>query len=304
MFEKLQASLPEGVLIYNECMSRHTTFRVGGEASAFAEPTCTDQIVQCVDYCRKNRIPFLVIGAGSNLLVSDKGFDGLIIKIGERFNRCKVEGDNVFAEAGISLARLARVAAEAGLSGLEFAEGIPGKLGGGLFMNAGAYGGELNDFVQTVQALNLETNRIESIQNIKGHTFGYRSSFFQKKPYVILNATFKLSFGDTAIIKEKMKELSAKRHASQPLKYPSAGSTFKRPHEEGKYAGALIEQAGLKGYTIGGAQVSEKHAGFIINYNNQATAADIYHLIQHVQAVVYEKHGIQLEPEVRLVGEF
>lgn len=303
MFESLREVLPADILYFQEPMKNHTTFRVGGNAAVLAEPESIQQVEDCVVHCIEKKYPYLVIGAGSNLLVSDDGYEGVVIKIAGKIKKCSINGNQIYAEAGISLAELSRMAAKAALTGLEFAEGIPGKLGGGLFMNAGAYGGELNDLVCRVDALNLETGEKVEVRNVRGETFGYRTSYFQKHPYIILGALLELQPGEPEAINARMKELSQKRKSSQPLNYPSAGSTFKRPHEPGKYAGALIDQAGLKGYRCGGAQVSEKHAGFIINYE-RATAADIFHLIQDVQKKVYEFSGIHLEPEVRMIGKF
>ena len=300
MFESLREVLPADILYFQEPMKNHTTFRVGGNAAVLAEPESIQQVEDCVAHCIEKKYPYLVIGAGSNLLVSDDGYEGVVIKIAGKIKKCSINGNQIYAEAGISLAELSRMAAKAALTGLEFAEGIPGKLGGGLFMNAGAYGGELNDLVCRVDALNLETGEKVEVRNVCGETFGYRTSYFQQHPYIILGALLELQPGEPEAINARMKELSQKRKSSQPLNYPSAGSTFTRP--KGYYAGALIEAAQLKGARFGGAKVSEKHAGFIVNCGG-ATSSDILRLIAFVQQTVFAKYAVWLTPEVQIVGE-
>lgn len=260
-------------------------------------PESSEQLLTALKEAEKAGVPALVMGNGSNMLIRDGGVRGLVIILGERFGQIVVDGEMLEAQAGVSMARLAAAAQAAGLTGLEFASGIPGTLGGGCVMNAGAYGGQLSDvLVEADVLLDGEVRRL-SVEEME---MGYRTSMPLQRGGIVLSARFRLTRGDPTEIRDRMKELNSRRREKQPLNYPSAGSTFKRP--EGHFAGALIEQAGLKGMTVGGAQVSEKHAGFIIN-TGDATAADIETLIQKVQAAVLEKFGIPLETEVRLIGE-
>lgn len=240
----------------------------------------------------------MVLGKGSNILFSDKGYDGMIIKMPSSSEFTLKEND-VYASAGASLYSLAAFCASSSLSGLEFAGGIPGTVGGGIVMNAGAYGGELKDVIKTVTLCD-ENGNIFTLNN-EEMEFGYRKSIVSKKALTVLSAVFSLTPGKESDIRDLMASLNAKRREKQPLNFPSAGSAFKRP--EGNYAGALIEQAGLKGFSLGGASVSAKHAGFIVN-DNGATSADIYNLIRHVQNTVFESSGIMLEPEIKMIGEF
>ena len=282
----------------NEPMSRHTSFKIGGPCPLLLLPQDAAQLTEAVALLRARQLPFFVMGKGSNLLVSDAGTDKIILKIDDNFATIgRVEDTGLEASAGLSLARLAGFARDHALAGLAFAAGIPGTVGGGLFMNAGAYGGELCGLVQEVVCLTAQ-NEIVTMENAACE-FGYRSSFFSKNTdVIILSARFLLSRGDRAQIDAEMAELARRRRESQPLTFPSAGSTFKRP--PGGFAGTLIDQAGLKGYSIGGAQVSAKHAGFIVNTGG-ATAADVQALICHVQETVFEKSGMRLEPEVRFL---
>lgn len=289
----------ENNVISNELMSAHTTFKVGGPAKYFVIPQSVDHIRKCVELAKNNEIEYTVIGNGSNLLVSDEGYDGMVIYIGKNMSKAEVNGIEIHAEAGISLAGLFQVAKSNSLKGFEFAAGIPGNLGGACFMNAGAYGGEMKDVLVSVKTLDISGN----IHNyrVDDMGLGYRCSNFQKNGEIVLSATIRLEYGDVTEITEMASELAKKRIDKQPLEYPSAGSTFKRP--EGYFAGALIERAGLKGKGIGGAIVSEKHAGFVIN-KNKATAKDIYDTIKLVINTVNDKTGITLEPEVRMLGKF
>lgn len=290
--------LPDLRLLREEPMAKHTSFRVGGPAKRMAFPEKGEQLVLLLSMARDCGARPLVIGNGTNLLAPDEGLDRLVI---ETSGLCRLETgaepDSLLAESGVPLARLADFACKQGLTGLEFAHGIPGTVGGGVCMNAGAYGGELKQVVTGVSALFPE----EGVKLLSGEAlaFGYRRSFLTDHPEaVVLSAEFRLSPGEPEAIREAMRALMAKRKASQPLEWPSAGSTFKRP--EGSFAGTLIDQCGLKGRTVGGAQVSEKHAGFVINRGG-ATCADIKELIRQIQETVFEKTGVRLEPEVKFV---
>lgn len=280
-------------------MSDHTTFKVGGPAKYFVAPYRAEDIKKYILAAEEYKIPYYVIGNGSNLLVSDKGYDGMIIMLGRDLGNITVNGDRITAEAGTSLARLFNTARRHSLSGLEFAAGIPGTLGGACYMNAGAYGGEMKDVLTKVITIDRQGNTHEYKQGEM--ELSYRNSIFIRKQEIILSAEMKLCKGDVEKMTHKVNELLEKRKEKQPLEYPSAGSTFKRP--EGDFAGRLIEECGLKGKGVNGAEVSKKHAGFIINRNN-ATARDIYDTINLVIDTVLEKTGIKLEPEVRLLGDF
>ena len=298
-FDKQMADyLPDVKLLREEPMARHTSFRVGGPARRMAFPERGEQLVLLLSMARECGARPLVIGNGTNLLVPDEGLDRLVIET-SGLSRLDVwtEPDCLLAESGVSLARLADFACKRGLTGLEFAHGIPGTVGGGVCMNAGAYGGELKQVVHGVSALFPE----EGVKFLTGEelSFGYRRSFLTERPEAaVLYAVFRLSPGDPEAIRETQRSLMARRKASQPLELPSAGSTFKRP--EGYFAGTLIDQCGLKGMTVGGAQVSEKHGGFIVNRGG-ATCAEIRELIRRVQEAVLEQTGVRLEPEVRFV---
>ena len=279
-----------------EPMSRHTTFRTGGPARRFARPGSTEELAALLDAADRERWPVLVLGNGSNVLAADQGVDALVIHTG-RLDGVRRTGERTLrAEAGISLARLAAFAQREALSGLEFAHGIPGSLGGAVYMNAGAYGGEMRQVVTAVTAwlpgrgvVCLERDAME---------FGYRHSLFSRQPGAALEAEFLLEPGDSGVIRARMDELNRRRREKQPLEYPSAGSTFKRP--EGHFAGALIEQCGLKGARAGGAMVSEKHAGFIVNAGG-ATSGDVLELIALVRRTVKDQTGVELEPEVKMI---
>ena len=282
----------------NEPMKLHTTFRVGGPAEDLYLVESADEIVRIIDACEENDTDYYIIGNGSNLLVSDKGFKGTIIEISYNMNNIKVEADGLYAEAGALLSAIATTARDNSFTGFEFASGIPGTLGGAVTMNAGAYGGEMKDVVEYVDVLrNGRKARIPG----SDMDFSYRHSRVMEDDLIVLGAKLIFSHGSKDAITAHMKELRDKRNEKQPVEFPSAGSTFKRP--EGYFAGKLIMDAGLKGFSIGGAQVSEKHAGFIIN-KGEATADDIYKLICHVQKEVEDKFGVKLEMEVRMLGEF
>ena len=287
----------EDQILKNEPMSRHTTFRVGGPADVMFLPESSEQIVEALGLAKSYNVPAMVVGNGSNLLVLDGGIRGLVIKLSEGFAAIARVENVITAWAGASLARLAAYAQASGLSGLEFASGIPGSLGGGCAMNAGAYGGQLSDAL--IDAEVYIDGQVATLTNAQMQ-MGYRATLPLRKGGVILSARFKLRPDDPQAIAERMRDFNARRREKQPLNTPSAGSTFKRP--EGYFAGALIEQAGLKGRAVRGAQVSLKHAGFIVK-PGEATAADILQLIHIVQDEVQAKFGVTLEPEVRIVGE-
>lgn len=297
-YDKLNNVIAKDSILIDEPMSRHTTFRVGGPADFFVTPKAKEEVRDVVRICKEAGMPYYIIGNGSNLLVSDAGYRGVIVQIYKEMNEVKVEGDLVKAQAGALLSGIAAKALGAKLSGFEFASGIPGTIGGACVMNAGAYGGEMKDVLESVTVLTGEGKIIELGRNEL--ELGYRTSVIAKKGYIVLGAVLKLERGDGEKIKTYMDELKEKRVTKQPLEYPSAGSTFKRP--EGYFAGKLIEDAGLRGFQVGGAQVSEKHCGFVIN-RDHATAADIMELMRQVQIRVKENSGVDLEPEVKRLGD-
>jgi len=278
-----------------------TSFRTGGRASMLVLPKNMEELKKTLKILDISRMEFMVIGNGSNILILDGGYHGIIIKLGEGFETIKVnqEDQTITAGAGALMSRVSREAQEAGLTGFEFASGIPGSIGGGLFMNAGAYGWEMSRVVREARVLSRNGNK-EYTMTREEMALGYRTSIFEKKGDVVVSVTLQLENGDKEEIGATMKDLSNKRNEKQPVSFPSAGSFFKRP--EGNFAGKLIEEAGLKGLTLGGAQVSPLHAGFIINTGG-ATTKDIIGLMRLVQNTVYDKTGIKLEPEVRIIGE-
>ena len=283
----------------NEPMCAHTTFRVGGNADLYLIPQTTSQLIALIKLFRQTGFDYYVIGNGSNILVGDKGVRGAVIEIGKSLGETNVTGEVIEAQSGILLSKLAIVAADNGLSGLEFASGIPGSFGGAVYMNAGAYGGEMKDVVESVTYLDDKTE-VQEIPASKCE-FGYRHSFFTDTDYIILSAKIRLEPKDREKIREYMRELTQKRVSKQPVDKASGGSTFKRP--EGYFAAALIEEAGLKGYAVGGASVSEKHSGFVVN-NGNATAADVVKVIEHVRETVKKYNGVELETEIKFLGEF
>ena len=297
-YDKLNNVIGKDSILIDEPMSRHTTFRVGGPADFFVTPKAKEEVRDVIRICKEAGMPYYIIGNGSNLLVSDAGYRGVIVQIYKEMNEVKVEGDLVKAQAGALLSGIAAKALGAELSGFEFASGIPGTIGGACVMNAGAYGGEMKDVLEFVTVLTGEGKIIELGRNEL--ELGYRTSVIAKKGYIVLGAVLKLERGDGEKIKTYMDELKEKRVTKQPLEYPSAGSTFKRP--EGYFAGKLIEDAGLRGFQVGGAQVSEKHCGFVIN-RDHAAAADIMELMRQVQIRVKENSGVDLEPEVKRLGD-
>lgn len=296
---KLQDIVGSDNIVPDEPMRKHTTFRIGGNADIFVRPESKEQIAEILRLCRKQDVPYFILGNGSNLLVGDRGFRGVVINIMDNMNDIKVDGGIIKAQAGAMLIKVSRAARDNSLTGLEFASGIPGTIGGAIYMNAGAYGGEMKDVVTQVTAMDAEgeiytfgTDELE---------FSYRHSVIQQRDLIVLDVTMKLAAGDQKIIDDRMSELAVARRTKQPLEYPSAGSTFKRP--EGYFAGKLIMDAGLRGYRVGDAQVSEKHCGFVVNRGN-ATADDVIKLIDDVKAKVSEEYDVVLEPEVRMIGEF
>ena len=291
--QRLNELFPQLELLYNEPMSRHTTFKVGGPAALMALPRSEEELVGAVRIAREQGIVPLFVGNGSNLLVDDEGLEAFVVKTGG-VNHCRVEGEQVTAGCGASLAFVANEAAKHALTGLEFAHGIPGTLGGAVCMNAGAYGGEMVQVITSVRVLD-EAGQVRDIP-AEDCAFRYRHSLFSDRDWLVLSAVMKLTPGDESHIRGRMGELMEKRREKQPLEYPSAGSTFKRP--EGYFAAALIDECGLKGTSVGGAQVSPKHAGFVVN-TGSATCRDILDLMELVKERVYRERGVTLEAEVK-----
>ena len=292
----LQNILCGEAIFLNEDMRKHTSFKIGGPAEVFLEINTTEELLKVTNYCKQEGVDFFVVGNGSNLLVADEGVKGIIIHLSGKLAGARVEGDIVRAGAGLGLSALAAFTVEEELSGFEFAAGIPGSVGGAIYMNAGAYGGEMKDVVTGVYMITDGKLKHYSSEEIE---FSYRhSKVSELKNAIVVSVEFKFTPGKKEDIQKKINELNAKRSEKQPLDYPSAGSTFKRP--ETGYASQLIEEAGLKGTRIGGAEVSKKHSGFIINADN-ATAKDVKELISYVQKVVEEKSGVKLYPEVKML---
>lgn len=298
-YEKLNSILTEDNILLEEPMKKHTTFRIGGPAKYYVMPQTKEQVKDIIECCKESDMPYYILGNGSNLLVSDKGYEGVVIQIFKNMNEILVEGNVIKAQAGALLSTIAARALDAGLSGFECLAGIPGTLGGACVMNAGAYGGEMKDVLEEVLVL-TEDGEFLTLPK-EELELGYRTSIIAKKNYVVLEAVMRLEEGDKEAIKARMDELKEQRVTKQPLEYPSAGSTFKRP--EGYFAGKLIQDAGLRGFQVGGAQVSEKHCGFVIN-KEEATAADVAELMRQVSLKVEEQFGVPLEAEVKRLGEF
>lgn len=291
--------LGEDRVFTEEAMSQHTTFKIGGPADYFLMPDKGEDVGRVIKICKEKEIPYFILGNGSNLLVGDGGYRGAVIQIYRNMSSVTVEGNEIRAQAGALLSAVAAAAKNASLTGFEFAGGIPGTIGGAVVMNAGAYGGEMKDVLTEVTVMNAEgdifTLPTEELE------LGYRTSIIKTAGYIVLEAKIRLKEGDPEVIRETMKDLTIRRTTKQPLEYPSAGSTFKRP--EGYFAGKLIMDSGLAGYQVGGAQVSEKHCGFVINAGG-ATARDVRTLMDNVRDIVYKKYGVTLEPEVKFLGEF
>ena len=294
--EDITKNFPKALVLTEEPMKGHTTFRIGGPADIYIEPDYAS-IIPLVQYLKEQDVPFMVIGNGSNLLVSDEGIDGVVISLGKNSDGITISGDTMVVEAGAMLSTVANAAADAGLTGLEFASGIPGSIGGAVYMNAGAYGGEIKDVIESV--LVLTENLEKKVMTAEDLHMSYRHSSLMEEGGYVLSAVLKLSKGDKEEIKAKIADIREQSIAKQPLNFPSAGSTFKRP--EGYFAGKLIDDAGLRGYSVGGAQVSEKHCGFVVN-KGDAKAADVLKLMKDVDSKVFEMFGVHLSPEVRIIG--
>ena len=298
-YEKLSKIVKKEQILIEEPMKKHTTFRIGGPAEYLILPQTAEEIADVVKLCRQEEIPWYIVGNGSNLLVADEGVRGVVIQLLRNFNQIQVEGCQIRMQAGAQNAAVAKRALNASLTGFEFAAGIPGTIGGAVVMNAGAYGGEMKDILKEVTVLDqngmIRTIPAEELE------LGYRTSIIARKGYVVLEAVIVLKTGDPKEIKAAIDDLKEKRVTKQPLEYPSAGSTFKRP--EGYFAGKLIMDAGLRGFSVGGAQISEKHCGFVINKGN-ATAKDVTELMDETKKIVMEKFGVALEPEVKRLGQF
>ena len=297
-YNKLKGIMGELPILFDEPMKKHTTFRIGGNADMFVAPKLS-QIPQIMALAKEYEVPVTIVGNGSNLLVGDKGIRGLVVCFSKLAEELIVDGTHMTIGAGTLLSKAASEAAKKGLSGLEFAAGIPGTLGGAMVMNAGAYGGEMKDVVVSTKVLTQEGEVLEL--DVKELDLSYRHSCIPEKGYIVLSATVLLTPKEESEIRAEMDDYKNRRVEKQPLEFPSAGSTFKRP--EGHFAGKLIQDAGLRGYTVGGAQVSEKHSGFVINIGN-ATAEDVLKLISDVQDKVEEQFQVTLEPEVKMIGEF
>lgn len=283
----------------HEPMKKHTTFRIGGPADYYLCPHSTEELQKILQICRENKLEFFILGNGSNLLVSDKGYRGVVIQLWKNFSDIETEDNTITVKAGALLSKVAAEALEESLTGMEFASGIPGTMGGAVMMNAGAYGGEMKDIIREVTVLTREGELLTLSK--EEMNFGYRTSVVKEKGYVVISAVLQLRKGDREEIRKVMDELKERRVTKQPLDMPSAGSTFKRP--EGNFAAKLIEDAGLKGFSVGGAMISEKHSGFVVNYND-ATAEDVMELCRQVREKVKALNGIELEMEVKRLGEF
>ncbi len=285
-------------VFFDEPMKKHTTFKIGGNADIFVVPKSIDEIKKVISLCKEQSIPYYVIGNGSNILVGDKGFKGVIIQVFKNWSDINICENAIQAQSGASLTSVSKKALDFSLNGLEFAAGIPGTVGGGVCMNAGAYGGEMKDVVSKITV--LKDDKVLELSN-QDACFEYRNSRILKEKMIVLSVEFSLENGNFEEIKEKMTQFNRLRSEKQPIDFPSAGSTFKRP--EGHFAGKLIMDSGLRGYTVGGASISEKHCGFVINKNN-AKAKDVVTLIEDVKNIVNDKFGVVLEPEIRFIGEF
>ncbi len=289
--------MDEKTVLTNELMKNHTSFRTGGPADILLIVKSIEEIQKIIKHCYENRIPYYIMGNGSNLLIHDKGIRKVVIKIANSFNEVKIEENTIIAEAGVLLSKISNIALQKKLSGLEFAGGIPGTLGGAVTMNAGAYGGEMKDIVKSCKVIDECANIFEL--NIKELQMAYRTSLIQKKGLIVLEVTIQLESSEYDTIKTLMDDINLKRSTKQPLNLPSAGSIFKRP--PGLYAGKLIQDSGLRGYKIGGAQVSKLHCGFIVNVGG-ATSKDVRDLILHIQSTVREKYSVELNTEVKMIG--
>lgn len=299
MYDYIKTIIPKERILFHEPMSKYTTFRVGGEAECILMVQKEEELVRLIPYLNQIEQEYFILGNGSNLLVGDKGYQGMILKFGEEMAQIQVEGTRMTVKAGALMSKAAAAAKQHSLSGLEFAAGIPGSIGGGIVMNAGAYDGEMKQIVESVRVMDRD-GQILTLDN-DTMEFGYRTSIIKDRPFIVVEAVFQLAGGDQEKIAAKMEELAQIRKSKQPLEYASAGSTFKRP--DGYFAGKLIMEAGMRGYRIGGAQVSDKHCGFIVN-TGKATAADIKEVIEEVQERVKERFHVTLEPEIIFLGDF
>ena len=299
MYDHIRTIVPDERILFHEPMSKHTTFRVGGEADCLIMIHEEQELTKLIRYLNQIEEAYFIVGNGSNLLVGDKGYRGVVLKLDGPMGEVETKGTVIRAGAGALLSKVAAQAKEHGLCGMEFAAGIPGSVGGAIVMNAGAYDGEMKQIVESVRVMDRD-GQIMTLDN-DTMEFGYRTSIIKNRPFIVLEVTRQLTAGDADCMGARMEELAQLRKSKQPLEYPSAGSTFKRP--EGNYAGKLIMDAGLRGYRIGGAQVSDKHCGFVINRGN-AAAADIREVIEEVQERVKEKFHVTLEPEVIFLGDF
>ena len=299
IYSQLEEILDRKGVLKNEPLSKHTTFKIGGVADFFVTPRDIPSLRLVMSLCKENDLPYSVIGNGSNLLVGDKGFRGVIIQIFSQMSQVELVDDCILVEAGALLSKVANVALTHRLKGLEFAAGIPGTFGGAVMMNAGAYEGEMKDVIQSVRVLD-EDGEIKTL-SVEELELGYRTSILRKKPYIVIDGILKLENGSGEEIFDLMEDYKERRRSKQPLELPSAGSSFKRP--EGHYAGKLIADSGLAGFRVGDAEVSRKHCGFIVN-RGSATAADVVALMRQVAECVEKEHGIALEPEVKFLGEF
>lgn len=299
VYEYIRANVPEEDILTEEPMSRHTTFRIGGEAACFIRISSEEQLRKLIPYFENVSVEYFVMGKGSNLLVGDKGYPGVILQISDACQQIEAEENRLQVQAGAALSKVALFAMERGLEGLEFAAGIPGTVGGGVVMNAGAYGGEMKQVVESVRVLSPE-GEILTLDN-DTMEFGYRTSIIRNRNFTVLSVTFRLQEGNREEIRARIEDFQKRRMEKQPLNYPSAGSTFKRP--EGYYAGKLIMDAGLRGFQIGDARVSDKHCGFVVNVG-KATARDVTDVIEEVQEKVRERFGVSLEREVIYLGKF
>ncbi len=298
--ENISQFIPKENILQNELMSRHTTFKIGGPCFILVKIKDALELQKILPYMAKEKIPYFFLGNGSNLLVSDKGFEGVVLTYaGPMTEEVQIEGETVTVNAGVLLSLVAKKVLDASLTGFEFAAGIPGSVGGAMVMNAGAYDGEMKQIVESVEV--VSTDGILKVLSCEEMEFGYRNSILKREPYIVTKVTFRLAKGDKEAIKAKMDDLAARRREKQPLEYPSAGSTFKRP--EGYFAGKLIMDAGLRGYQVGGAKVSDKHCGFVVNAGN-ASAKDVDTLMKNVIKEVEDKFQVTLEPEVIRLGEF
>lgn len=299
MYDFIKSVISQDRILFQEPMSRHTTFRVGGEAACMLLIHSEEELCKLIPYFKLIGQEYFILGNGSNLLVGDKGYQGIVLKLDKGMQEIQVEDTRIRVKAGALLSQTANLARDHGLTGMEFAAGIPGSIGGAVVMNAGAYEGEMKQIVESVRAMNTD-GEILTLDN-DTMEFGYRTSVIRNRPFVVLEAVLTLQKGDVQAITVRMEELAQLRRSKQPLEYASAGSTFKRP--EGYFAGKLIMDAGMRGYRIGGAQVADKHCGFIVN-TGKATAADIKEVIEEVQARVKQRFHVDLEPEVVFLGDF